>query len=91
MATNEPLLTRYLIYETEDVDGETLKRVGEALAKGSDDALRKWFADPPIDRAGFYVAISENARRIRRVQAKVKTTIGEAAPAAPLPGPESLV
>lgn len=75
---DEAQLTRYLVFET-DAEGVELRRVGEQNARGSDDALRKFFAEPPIDRDGFYVAVSENSFKLRHVHAKVRTTIGEAA------------
>lgn len=83
MAPRDDLLTRYFIYE--DVpdnpdeptpSGALLQLVGEELAKSSQDALRAHFAKPP-DREGVFVAISENARRLRTVKTTVKATISE--------------
>lgn len=75
----ERLLTRYLVFRS-DAAGERLEYVGESLARSSDEALRKHFSQPPSeDTAGYYVAINENARKVRHVRSTVKTSIGDVA------------
>jgi hypothetical protein len=76
-AGGQTLLTRYLIFET-DAEGVNLTRIGEELAKGSEEALRKHFAAPLAENDGHYVAVSENHFKLRTAKATVKTTIGQA-------------
>lgn len=71
------LLTRYLIFEVKD-EGVSLTRIGSELAKGSEEALRKHFAEPLRENDGFYVAVSENHFKLRTAKATVKTTIAQA-------------
>lgn len=74
---DEKLLTRYLIFETDEA-AVTFTRIGEQLAGGSEEALRKFCADPPVDREGLLVAVSENSFKLRAAKATVKTSISEA-------------
>jgi hypothetical protein len=86
--TEEKLLTRYILFET-DALAVTFTRIGEQLANGSEEAIRKHFGDPPGDREGLVVAVSENSFKLRPVRAQVKTTISEPLPLGklePLPG-----
>jgi len=85
----EKLLTRYLIFET-DADAITFTRVGEQLANGAEEALRKYYADPPQDREGFSVAVSENAFKLRQARARVTTSLTdvELAPVGSAPASE---
>jgi hypothetical protein len=71
---DEKLLTRYLIFET-DEDAVVFTRVGEQLAGGSEEAIRKFQADPPVDREGFLVAVSENSFKLRKAKATVRTSL----------------
>lgn len=88
----EKLLTRYIIFET-DAAAVVFTRIGEQLANGSEEAIRKHFGDPPGDREGLVVAVSENSFKLRPVKAQVKTTISEPLPLAkliePLPGADA--
>jgi hypothetical protein len=88
---SEQLLTRYFVYETND-DGATLMLVGEELARSSQDALKAYFRAPP-PREGTFVAVSENARRLRHVKTEMRATITEAveAPEEVLEPPVELV
>ena len=96
MAENEKLLTRYLILSTDEA-AVAFTRIGEVLASGSEDAIRKFQSDPPVEREGFLVAVSENSFKLRRTRAKVTTSltdveIPDLAAAAPAeePGQEAL-
>lgn len=83
-------LTRYIILTT-DTAALTFTRVGAQDARGSDEALRKFFADPLADNDGFYVAVSENHFKLREVAAKVRTTLADRVlppVATPATGPE---
>jgi hypothetical protein len=74
MAEKEKLLTRYLIFET-DENAVTFTRVGEQLANGAEEALRKHYGSPPSDREGFNVAVSENSFKLRKARARVTTSL----------------
>jgi hypothetical protein len=76
MTDQQKLLTKYLIFETDEV-ASVFTRVGEQLAGGSEEAIRKFYANPPTDRAGFVVAVSENSFKLRNAKATVKTSIAE--------------
>ncbi len=80
MAEKQQALTRYNILTSGD-EGRTAELLGDALATSSEQALRKWFAEPPRDEQGdaWFAAVSQNAMRWRQVAAKttVKTTISE--------------
>jgi hypothetical protein len=77
MGEQKTKLTRYLIFESED-SGVMWKRVGDQEARSSDDALRKFFKEPLTDREGTFVAVSENAFKPRKVEARVRTSISSA-------------
>lgn len=72
----EAKLTRYLVYETTDT-GRHLELVAEKMADSAATALRLYFADLPVERAGYFTAVSENAIRIRSraVKTEVSTTV----------------
>lgn len=74
----EQTFTRYHILRSED-EGLTAAFVGEVLASSSDQALRKFFSEPPREEDGdaWYAATSENAVRWRQVAAKVTTRFSE--------------
>ncbi len=76
-------LTQYIIRRSE-TEGQTADVIGEVLAKSADEALRKFFADPPRDEdsAAWYAATSVNHLRWRQVAAKVTTKFTEPEPAA---------
>ena len=66
--------SRYGIYRTAD-EGAHLERLGAVLATSSDQALRKFFAEPHQVADGpecLYVAVSENACRLRAVRAETQ-------------------
>ena len=75
----EQTYTRYLVLRSTD-EGKTAEILGHADAQSSEQALRKWFADPPRDEdtGAWYAAVSENSLKWRQVAATVKTTIREA-------------
>lgn len=77
---SEPTL--YLIFEAvnDDKDDSTAfvwRAVGDVRAHSSDAALRAYFANPPIERSGLYVAVSARSFQPKRVGTKVQTTISE--------------
>jgi hypothetical protein len=76
MTTNERTYTRYLIFETNEA-GTVFTRVGSQLAGGAEEALRKFYADPPADGEGFNVAVSENSFKLRKAKARVTTSLEE--------------
>lgn len=77
----EAKLTRYLIYETDEI-GVLLKFVGDQDATSSDQAYRLFSARLPADREGHWIAVSENACKIRerKIEKSVKATVREIGP-----------
>lgn len=77
MAAEEAKTTRFLIYEADDEEGLGLRLAGAQQAKGADEALRAFYAEPP-DEKTYAAAVSENQFRIRPIKAREpKVTIGE--------------
>jgi hypothetical protein len=73
---DEKTYTRYLILTTDEA-AITFTRVGEQLANGADEAIRKHLSDPPADGEALIVAVSENSFKLRPAKAKVTTSLGE--------------
>lgn len=75
------LLTPYLVFESTD-GGHNWKYLGKLAAGDSAAALRKFFNDPPREQTDvelLHVAVSVNSFKPRKVAARVKTSISEAA------------
>lgn len=77
--SKEQNTTKYVILTSTD-EGATTTKLGEVQATSSQEALRKFFAEPPRDEASlnWFAAVSENSMRWRQVAAQSRISIREA-------------